>query len=277
VFVNRLLEHNIGQTSFVHSGLPDCSSPIVSHPDGHPDILGVHGTGFFARKGNSVIFITARHCLTNGNDEALLEATSRLRIPYHLHGLKTSQNDFVQFDTVYSFSHELDEIPGVYVDFVVLTITVQPRTWQDKRLRSRAVKLPPTGNWLENFAHLAAALPGLVNHGNVQLVTIGYLQEGTLTEISEAGQISTQSAKAIGTLRRGVYPHTMTMADITWQSNLNGFSGSPVFFAYRSKDGIQCALAGILVTGGNRQGQFIRISEITASRFDPPLDFDIAI
>jgi V8-like Glu-specific endopeptidase len=266
---------NRSRIALLHSGLPDCASPIVSHADGHPDILGMHGTGFFARKGNAVIFITARHCLGSGNEEDLSEAASRLRIPYILNGVKKSDRDFIEFDSVYSFEHQSSDIPGSFVDFVILTITVKPGTWQDKRLRSRAAKLPPTGNWLDEFARTRISQQAFLNRGIIQLVTVGYPRYGTQTEIDDLGDVVTQSVVACGTLGPGVYPHTMTMTDITWQNDLNGFSGSPVFLSYRSENGIQCALAGVLVAGGNRQAQFIRINQITGSTFDPPLNFDI--
>ncbi|MBK3778727.1 hypothetical protein G3A43_00520 [Paraburkholderia aspalathi] len=224
-----------------------------------------------------MIFITARHCLTRDNqdDDDLLEAASRLRVPYVLHGGKKSERDFLQFDSVYSFEHQSIDIPGTFVDFVILTIAVKPGTWQDKCLRSRAAKLPPTGNWLDEFARTRISQQTFLNGGIIQLVTVGYPQNGTQTEISAPGEVVTQSAVACGSLGPGVYPHTMTMADITWQDGLNGFSGSPVFLSYRNEDGIQFALVGMLITGGNRQGQFIRISQITGSTFDPPLDFDL--
>ncbi|BCQ25017.1 hypothetical protein NK8_31940 [Caballeronia sp. NK8] len=269
-FVSQLVAgNNRGRISPLHSGIPDCVTPIISHADGHPDILGVHGTGFLARKGNSVIFITARHCLMSGNEEDVPETASRLCIPYILNGIKRSKRDFLEFDLTYTFRHESIDIPGSFVDFVILTITVKPGTWQEKRLRSRAVKLPPTGNWLDDFTRTRISRQAFLNGGIIQLVTVGYPRYGTQTEIDDLGGVVTQSVVACGTLRPGVYPHTMTMADITWQNGLNGFSGSPVFLSYRSEDGIQFALAGMLVTGGNRQAQFIRISQITGSTFAP--------
>ena len=261
--------------SFLHSGLPDCISPIVSHADGYPDVVGVHGTGFFARKGNSVIFITARHCLTNNNEDDLSDIASRLRVPYVLDGFKNSKDDFVSFDSIYSFRHQSIDIPGIFVDFVILTIIAERGTWQDKRLRSRAVKLPPTGNWLDEFARARIVEQAFLNGGRIPMVTIGYPHVGTQTEISVEGGIVTQSVVASGVLRSGAYPHTMSMADITWQHDLNGFSGSPVFLVFRNEDGIQYALAGMLIVGGNHRAQFIRISQITGSTFDPPLDFNM--
>jgi hypothetical protein len=51
--------------------------------------------------------------------------------------------------------------------------------------------------------------------------------------------------------------------DVSWDGDLNGFSGSPVILEFKSEDGRNYALAGMLVSGGAKKAQFIRISLIT--------------
>lgn len=260
---------------FLHSGIPDCTSPVVSYAEGYPEYPGIHGTGFFARKGNFVIFITARHCLVNNNADDVRSVASRLQVPYALEGYKSSRKDYVEFDGVYSFSHQSAEIPGKYADFVILTIKIRPGSWQDKHLRSRAAKLPPTGNWLDDYCRAQITEQFVLNGGNIPMLILGYPHEGTSTEVSTERGIFTQRVIASGMLRPGVYPYTMSLVNITWSHDLNGFSGSPVFLVFRDMHGPQYALAGMIVLGGNRQAQFIRISQILGSTFNPPLGFDL--
>lgn len=102
-----------------------------------------------------------------------------------------------------------------------------------------------------------------------KFVVIGYPKFGTSSEISypeKAGEsldIKTQAAKFHGYLADGFYPDRFKLTGITWKHDLNGFSGSPVFVAFKNENGPQYGLAGMLVTGGNGMAQFIKISVIT--------------
>jgi hypothetical protein len=62
-------------------------------------------------------------------------------------------------------------------------------------------------------------------------------------------------------LRPGIIPDSMTMSDITWDGDMDGFSGSPVFLVFADQDGPRYALVGVLTRGGNQRGQFIRVGE----------------
>lgn len=51
--------------SFVHKAYPaECISPNLMTIEGIEEFPGFGGTGFFARRGNEVFYITARHILT---------------------------------------------------------------------------------------------------------------------------------------------------------------------------------------------------------------------
>src|SRR5882757_5170916 len=90
------------KVSFLHSGIPDCSWPIVTHAEEQPEFAGIHGTGFFARKERALFFITARHCLSKSADGAIAAIANRLHIPYSLNVRNTSPSDYVQFESICS-------------------------------------------------------------------------------------------------------------------------------------------------------------------------------
>ena len=256
---------------FAHSGIPDCSRPIVTHLDGHPEIPGIHGTGFFVRKGEEVFFVTARHCLLKDDQDDASAIANVLHVPYSLDLVNPSERDYVRFNSICSFLHSSPDIPGRFMDIVALQPIVKRGSWQDKRLRSIAAKLPPTGEWLDQTATAIRSKHPILKNGKVWMVAAGFPQAGTSTEVRfaetspgivSATEIRTQRVVIAGLLQEGVYPHTMSVADVTWNQNLNGFSGSPVFARYKDDNGIQYALAGMLITGGNRLAHFIRINQI---------------
>lgn len=258
--------------SFVHSGVPDCTSPIVSYHRDYPEYVGIHGTGFFARKLNTVVFITARHCLTRDHQADIADLASRLLIPYERHGTKLTRDDYVEFSDVYSFHHSNPDIPGEYVDLIILRANVIDKSKQHKRLMARAVKLPPSGNWFDEFTRNSLVEEAFLNGGRIPLLVIGYPLDQTATEVTAEKVIQVQRVFTSGYLKPGFYPHTMGINDIVWEHDLNGFSGSPVFIQFRNRKGTpQQVLVGMIVTGGNNQAQFIRISQIALSQFDPPL------
>ena len=79
----------------------------------------------------------------------------------------------------------------------------------------------------------------------------------------EPVEIVTQSAKFDGFLGRGTGPDRYMLNDVSWDGDLNGFSGSPIIVGFKNEDGYNYALAGMLVSGGPKKAQFIRISLIT--------------
>jgi hypothetical protein len=128
--------------SFVHAGIPDCISPIVTSFPDYPEYFFIGGTGFIAKKRNKLFFFTARHCLTKDIEADIGEIASRLHVPYMLSGTKTSPNDYVQFSDIYTFKHSDPDIPGDLVDIVMLVVDVKEGSKEQELLLQRAVSLP---------------------------------------------------------------------------------------------------------------------------------------
>jgi hypothetical protein len=244
--------------SFLHAKLPDCTSPVVSVSELAPEYQGIHGTGFFARRDQHLVFITARHCLGKTVQE-VEKCVGLLRIPYSMDGEKRSEADFVPFDSVFHLPHRHEEIPGEFIDVAVLPIDLLPGSHEEQMLWKRAVLLPPTGNWLNEYQRAMIQLDGLT-HG-IRLVACGYPREGTQTEIDSEGNVVNQQVIIAGSLQPGIIPDSMTMSDITWDGDMDGFSGSPVFLVFADEDGPRYALVGVLTRAGNQRGQFIRVGE----------------
>ncbi len=250
--------------SFLHDELPDCASPIVSVSAVVPDLQGIHGTGFLARRKRNFMFITARHCLGNTLGE-VESCVGQLRIPFVKDGAKTGEEDFLPFDGVFHLPNNNKDVPGEFVDISILPIDVDPDSDEAKVLEQRSVVLPPSGNWLTVFQHAMLELDYLT-HG-IRVVACGYPLDGTQTEIDLAGTVVNQLVTVVGHLQPGIFPDTMTMAQITWDHDMNGFSGSPVFLMLSDELGTHYALAGVLCRGGNQQGQFIRVGEFVPPYF----------
>lgn len=246
--------------SFTHSGLPDCASPIVTVVPELPDFPGIYGTGFFTRKENKIFFLTARHCLIKSDDEDLESALSRVQIPYTLSGFKSTTKDYAQVGCAYSFQHKDPEIPGRFVDFVVLKIKTDIGSTSEKKLLSRAVKLPPDGKWLDEYIKSNEVAEFMSKGISLPLIITGYPCESANSIVERT--VSSQLTIISGYMNYGKYPHTMTFSDIVWEKSLNGFSGSPVFIRFSNRHGNQYVLAGMVITGGNRQGQFIKVSSL---------------
>lgn len=251
--------------SFLHDELPDCASPIVSASAVAPDVQGIHGTGFFARRRRNFMFITARHCLGDAVNE-VESCVGQLRIPFVKNGAKTREEDFLSFDAVFHLPNHNSDVPGKFVDVSILPINVDPESDEEKVLEQRSVVLPPRGNWLTKVQHAMLALDYLTY--GIRVVACGYPLDGTQTEIDMAGTVVNQLVTVFGQLQPGIFPDTMTMAQITWEHDMNGFSGSPVFLMLSDEYGTHYALAGVLCRGGNQQGQFIRIGEFLPSYFE---------
>lgn len=263
MIANELHLH-MNKISFLHSGIPRCASPIVSYAEEFPEYLGIHGTGFFARKRDRLVFITARHCLSNAQDEKeVADIAARLQVPYTLDGIK-QPTDYVKFTQAQSYRHVSDDLPGQFLDVLILSIEVKKESKQDKHLRSRSVKLPPNGQWLEKFSTSSLIQDAFQENAKLPLMVTGYPHNGTATRISDNSEVVSQLVQVSGNMRPGAYLHTLSMRDITWGYDLNGFSGAPVFIRFKNEHGHQYALVGMLITGGNRQAQLIRVGYLTA-------------
>ncbi|OUL90113.1 hypothetical protein [Paraburkholderia hospita] len=232
---------------------------------------GMAGTGFIARRGDKLFYITARHCLTKDHKIDIGALAGRLHIPFSLQGETVKSSDYVQFEHAISLKHQSEDLPGELIDLLVLNIAIPSNQKQRKHLLNRAVKLPPSGQWLDGFFHLPVVQNGINEAKGPKFTAIGYPKEGTSSEIfypeqeGEKLNIHTQPAKIHGYLAQGAYPDRYQLTGMTWQHDLNGFSGSPVFVAYKNENGHQYGLAGMMATGGNGMAQFIKISVITSA------------
>jgi hypothetical protein len=256
--------------SFVHSGLPSqCISPNLHVDPENDEYPGLAGTGFIARRGRKLFYITARHCLTKDQKADVGEFAARLQIPYRLNGKAQSESDYFQFEQTISLEHDSEDIPGKLIDLVILPI-LEPQS--DKTLRhllSRAVKLPSTGEWFDNWFNHSLTQKLVSNGIGPELFVIGYPQQGTSSGIEypesrgKPIEIHSQAAMIHGNLGATSYPDRLKIVNVVWQNDLNGFSGSPVFLKFWNENGNQFALVGMAVTGGNQQIHFIKISVIS--------------
>lgn len=264
------------QISFVHSEYPStCASPNLFSMEECEEFPGFLGTGFFARRGDAVFYITARHCLTKNQNENIANIAARLHIPYALEGATKSTNDYVQFDEVLSLGHQSDDIPGRFVDVLVLTVVRPAKSALDGKLFERAVKLPPNGEWLDRFVEHSLVKDDFEMGKGIRFTVTGYPQSGTASKIEypddKPVNIVTQSASFGGYLGKGSGPDRYKLNEVDWPEDLNGFSGSPVFVGFISQGCKNYALAGMMVTGGGGLAQFIRISVILQTLSAPAL------
>jgi hypothetical protein len=254
--------------SFVHPTYPtDCVSPNLISLEGIEEFPGFGGTGFFARRDDEVFYVTARHCLTKQLDADIAKLAGRLYVPYTLTASTLTTDDYVQFDEVISLKHDSDDIPGQFVDVLVMTIRRPADTILYEALLARAVKLPPNGRWLDNFVEHPTVKPDFDKSKGIRFTAIGYPNNGTASSIEypegQPAEIVTQSAKIIGNLGKGTGIDRYMLNDVSWDGDLNGFSGSPIIVGIKNENGHNYALAGMLVSGGQRKAQFIRISLVT--------------
>ncbi len=259
----------MAKISFVHTGLPkNCISPNFLLEKGLEDYPGMAGTGFIARRANKLYYITARHCLTKNNHADVGLLASKLYIPIRLEGRTKKSSDYLQFECAISLKHNSDELPGGLIDLLALPIENPVKEKDRKHLLSRAVKLPLTGQWLDVFFSLPLVQEVMSDGKGPKFLIIGYPKEGASSEMSypekmdEMLDIKIQAASFYGYLAEGVYPDRFKLVEITWEHDLNGFSGSPVFAVFKNENGTQYGLAGMVVTGGNGVTQFIKIGVI---------------
>ena len=263
-----------GRISFTHPAYPaDCVSPNFMTTEGADEYPGFGGTGFFAKRRDAVFYITARHCLTKDQDANIAALAARLHVPYTLSASTESTDDYVQFEDALSLKHESDDIPGRFIDVVVLTVHKPANAAVYNMLLERAVKLPHDGQWLDRFAqHHVAKVDFDIGKG-IRCTVMGYPHNGTASRIEypdgKPVEIVTQAAKFSGFLGKGPGPDRYKLNDVDWPHDLNGFSGSPVIVGFSTPQGSSYALAGMLVSGGAGMVQFIRVSLIVEALKEP--------
>jgi len=242
----------------------NCITPlVVTHPEfgRYPGVAS--GTGFFARVGREVFLFTALHCLESVTPPIDYQAMSkRLTIPFRLEGRTRCTSDYVLFDHATRLANN-----GNLEDFVdVVALHVRPeRSSNHQQLLSRAVKLPPTGLWLNKFANLEQVQAAMDAGDRIDFVVIGFPNEGTTTSIeygTETPEITTQPAQFTGNLRRSELDHCLLLRDSTWPHKHSGFSGAPVFVQWDSEHGKLSALAGLVICGSDDFLHFIEVSTL---------------
>jgi len=255
--------------SFPHSEFPiNCISPNFLVSDGWEQYPRRLGTGFFARRAEKIYYITARHCLSNDPNANINSLIAGLHIPIYLEGSTASSSDYVSFGEMVTIKHNSQDIPGNFLDLVVLSVVEPINSQKWESLLSRAAKLPPTGEWLDNFMAQSRVRDLIAAGESIEFSCIGYPYESTLTDINypdhenEQLRIVTQSVKFTGNLSPGTYSDRLMLTNLSWVNDLNGFSGSPVFVSYPSESGCMHALAGMVVSGGACKVQFLKIGII---------------
>lgn len=254
-------------TLFVHSTSPDdCASPNVLTSEGFEDFPGFYGTGFFARRADEVFYITARHCLTTDPKINVASIAASLHVPYSLSGKTETSEDCVAFDEIISVAHNSDEIPGRFLDFVVLTVRRPSVQKLYEKLLERAVRLPVTGQWLDSFITHPLVQEGMGGRSGIVCTVVGYPKEGSVSAIDYPDgspvEIVSQSVKASGRLSSASSFDRCRLDDISWKGDYNGFSGSPVIVAVPNAGSVNYALAGMVVTAGAQKMHFIRVGLI---------------
>lgn len=258
----------MAKISFIHTGYPsECIAPNLFIERDFEDYPYKRGTGFFARRGRELYYITARHCLERHNNLSVEEAAGRLRVLVTHNKRNINPDDYVVFEKVISLRDNSSPELGELADIVILPITRLSKERQRKNLLSRAVKLPPTGDWLDDFVRLPLAQSDIAAERGILFSCIGYPTSGTETDFlnfkDNNNTIFLQAAKFTGHLALSGGDDRLRLANISWRNELDGFSGSPVFVGHKNDNGMHYALAGMLVTGGQQQIHFIKINVIT--------------
>ncbi|WP_152601892.1 hypothetical protein [Burkholderia paludis] len=259
--------------SFIHTGYPsECVAPNLFIEKGFEDYPYIRGTGFFARRGRQLFYITAKHCLEGHNNLSVTEAAERLRVlaPYNKRHI--NKNDYISFDNIVLLKDTYSPVLGELADVVIFPIDILKSEKQRKILLSRAVKIPPAGDWLNDFIRLPLTQSDIAAERGIVFSCIGYPTSGTGTDFlnfkNNDNTVILQAAKFTGHLALSGGDDRLKLANISWQNDLDGFSGSPVFVGHKNENGQHYALAGMLVTGGARQTHFLKINVIAQAFSD---------
>lgn len=235
--------------------------------DGYEEYPAIQGTGFFCSKNGSIFYVTARHCLTKDHRRDVAEFAVLLRIPY------TETNEFdkktVAFDSVFSVTHQSEEIPGTYLDAVAFRVSESIGPELMSVLLQRSIHLPPSGEWFNNFIHSDIAKPAYEEGNKIPLIGMGFPLAEPYSQVyypndeSELTEINVKAISFKGEIGKGIYADRVKLNDITWPGNMDGMSGSPMFVHFTLNGKEAFALAGMLVTASGGSGQLIRIDVLS--------------
>lgn len=260
--------------SFLHTGYPiECIAANIFVERGFEDHPYMRGTGFFAKRGKELYYITAKHCLEKHNKHSTNVAAGQLRIVAQFNKSNIKASDYVFFEEmIFLKSQSFSDVEEV-ADLAIFPIRKFKNDKQKKIILSRAVKIPPTGNWLDDLINLPLAKKDIATGNGMLFSCIGYPTSGTATDIlnfkDNNDTVILQAAKFNGSLGISCDDSKLKMSSISWENDLDGFSGSPVFVGYKNEHGQHYALAGMLISGGARQTHFLKINVI-AQAFNNP-------
>lgn len=255
------------KVSFAHTDYPiECISANIFVEKDFEDYPYRRGTGFFAKRGRDLYYITAKHCLEKHDKHSTSDAAARLRIVAQFNKSNIRANDYVLFEKMVILKSQLLGIEEI-ADVLIFPITKFKNNKQREIIFSRAVKIPPTGNWIDELINSPIAQEDIVAERGMSVSSIGYPTSGTATDITNFKDnndtIVLQAAKFSGDIAISSDDNKLKMTNISWEGDLDGFSGSPVFVGYKNESGKNYALAGMLITGSSRQAHFLKINVIT--------------
>lgn len=249
----------------LHRKLPtECVFPNVSAA--HWDQLeypGIFGTGFIAKRGRTVYYFTALHCVISSSQNKELTFPTLL-LPHRLTGLTTGAEDFVQIESARTMPDPLDK--SEWVDLVAFSIGEGNKPADYEKLLQRAAILPAFGEWLDTFTSSAEG-QGQLASGDLLAYVIGCPRDSDKTSVSygEFGSetvISSEVVQLIGKVTQGNLFGHFTFTPDQCPHSLSGFSGSPVFASISNNQSPKFALLGMVDCGSKTSLNFLPIGRL---------------
>jgi hypothetical protein len=250
----------ISEISFEQGHLPDCAVAIASWST-DPEIVGFHGSGTLARRGETIYLITARHCL-GFLDSPLADVAAKLVIPYKIWKNRPARSqDMLQCTELITTQIQASK-EGMAEDLDIAVLLVRPQSSRMlKHLKARAIKLPPTGSffralWEKNGTEFS----------DIPLLALGYPKAGETYVDYSSRRMVQQRARLHGRMTGvGPYPHSMrlTLAIDSPIVNPDGMSGGPVLMRYRRGGDLKYVFVGMTCWGGQAKISFITVDWLT--------------
>ncbi|MFO1233360.1 MAG: hypothetical protein U1E57_09465 [Paenacidovorax caeni] len=166
-----------------------------------------------------MFYITARHCLTD-KDANIAALAARLHVPAHSLSINRVYGRLCQFEDALSLKHESDDIPGRFIDVMVLTsVHSKPTQLLYNMLLERCtIKLPHDSQLADRFAQHPVAKVDF-DIGRASATVMGYPHNGTASRIEypdgKPVEIVTQAAKFSGFLGKGTGPIFLSSTTLT--------------------------------------------------------------
>ncbi len=212
------------------------------------------GTGFIVKdNANQLYYITAAHCLEKNKDP------SKLYIPVKAESYTLEKmNDCFLFEYEFKASFNKDQSP---IDLLILKVKEDELNDKEKEhVLSRAIQL-------QTICTLSEKWKKILSNTEKKFVVIGYPHCSDKNSCTD-NKINASPEKFYGYYAgENTKSNMLKLDNITWEHNLDGFSGSPVFFVEneeKNSDG-QYTLVGVSLTGSNKIVQFIDIRYVISS------------